>query len=94
MNAPVKLEIAVQDADGTRAALSAGADRVGLCQALSTGGLTPSAATVDAVHLSARVSSADSLPSGPGGGATGFDITDAGIVASARAAVDRALGGA
>lgn len=47
--APV-LEIAVQDAAGARLAIGAGADRVELCQALSTtGGLTPSAATVDTV---------------------------------------------
>ncbi|WP_308011024.1 copper homeostasis protein CutC [Streptomyces sp. AC495_CC817] len=44
------LEIAVQDPAGARAAMRAGADRVELCQALSaTGGLTPSAATIDAV---------------------------------------------
>lgn len=49
-----ELEIAVQDAAGTRLALEAGADRVELCQALAcTGGLTPSAATVDAVLAAA-----------------------------------------
>ncbi len=48
------LEIAVQDAAGARTALASGADRVELCQALSaTGGLTPSAATIDAVLAAA-----------------------------------------
>lgn len=48
------LEIAVQDATGARVALDAGADRVELCQALaSTGGLTPSTATLDAVLAAA-----------------------------------------
>lgn len=46
---------------------------------------------VDAVHLSARAASGDTAPSGPGGGATGFDTTDATIVAAARAAVDRSV---
>lgn len=46
-----RLEIAVQDPAGARTAIAAGADRVELCQALSgTGGLTPSAAAVDAVR--------------------------------------------
>ena len=42
------VEIAVQDAAGVRAAFASGADRVELVQALSTGGLTPSAGMVDA----------------------------------------------
>ncbi|REJ04849.1 copper homeostasis protein CutC [Microbacterium bovistercoris] len=42
-----------------------------------------------AVHLSARRPSGDAAPSGPGGGAAGFDATDATIVAAARAAIDR-----
>jgi len=56
----VQLEIAVQDAVGARRAVAAGADRVELCQALSaTGGLTPSAGTVDSVL--AAVGSAERL---------------------------------
>lgn len=50
MSGGVQLEIAVQDAAGARAAFGSGADRVELCQALAeTGGLTPSAGTVEAV---------------------------------------------
>ncbi|MFE6995006.1 copper homeostasis protein CutC [Microbacterium sp. NPDC057659] len=47
----------------------------------------------DAVHLSARRSSGDTAPSGPGGGASGFDVTDGAIVAAARAALDEATSG-
>ena len=44
-------------------------------------------AGVDAVHLSARSRSANTAPSGPGGGDTGFDITDSSVVAAAACAV-------
>lgn len=48
------VEIAVQDAAGVRVALEAGASRVELCQALGSGGLTPSpgliATAVEAAH--------------------------------------------
>ena len=43
------LEIAVQDPAGARLARAAGADRVELCCALSTGGLTPSIGLVESV---------------------------------------------
>ncbi|GAA1848502.1 copper homeostasis protein CutC [Microbacterium koreense] len=49
MAAPLIVEIAVQDALGARVALTEGADRVELCQALETGGLTPSLGLIDAV---------------------------------------------
>lgn len=49
------------------------------------------ASGVDAVHLSARRSSGDTAPSGPGGGSTGYDVTDPSIVSAARAALDEAL---
>ncbi|UNK69466.1 copper homeostasis protein CutC [Microbacterium sp. H1-D42] len=49
------------------------------------------AAGVDAVHLSARRPSGDQAPSGPGGGAAGFDTTDPEIVAAARAALTGAI---
>ncbi|MFD5225257.1 copper homeostasis protein CutC [Microbacterium sp. NPDC058342] len=52
------------------------------------------AAGADAVHLSARAASADVSPSGPGGGAAGFDVTDRAVVEAARAALDGALAGA
>ena len=42
-----KLEIAVQDAAGARIALENGADRIELCAALVTGGMTPSLATIE-----------------------------------------------
>lgn len=45
------------------------------------------AAGVSAVHLSARGTAARGGPSGPGGGAEGFDVTDRGLV---RAAVAQA----
>lgn len=44
---PLPVEIAVQDAAGTRIALANGAARIELCQALGLGGLTPSAGLVD-----------------------------------------------
>lgn len=45
------------------------------------------AAGVDAVHLSARSLSTDDAPSGPGGGAAGYDVTDGDVVAAAAAAL-------
>ncbi|GAA1790830.1 copper homeostasis protein CutC [Agromyces lapidis] len=48
------VEIAVQDAAGTRIALEQGAARIELCQALGLGGLTPSAGLVEAAVESAR----------------------------------------
>jgi len=42
------VEIAVQDRAGVRVALEAGADRIELCSALGVGGLTPSAALIQA----------------------------------------------
>ena len=43
---------------------------------------------VHAVHLSARGQAGLDAPSGPGGGDPGYDVTDAAVVAEARAAVD------
>ncbi|MFF2494941.1 copper homeostasis protein CutC [Agromyces sp. NPDC058064] len=55
MAAPaLPVEIAVQDAAGTRIALEAGAARIELCQALGLGGLTPSAGLVEAAVDAAR----------------------------------------
>ncbi|MFE6967590.1 copper homeostasis protein CutC [Agromyces sp. NPDC057679] len=51
---PLPVEIAVQDAAGTRIALANGAARIELCQALGLGGLTPSAGLVEAAVELAR----------------------------------------
>ncbi|UOQ88756.1 copper homeostasis protein CutC [Agromyces endophyticus] len=52
---PLPVEIAVQDAAGTRIALAGGATRIELCQALDLGGLTPSIGLVEsAVQLAAE----------------------------------------
>ncbi|GAA2841928.1 copper homeostasis protein [Leucobacter komagatae] len=45
------------------------------------------AAGVAAIHLSAKRPSTSAAPSGPGGGAPEYDVTDAGIVAAAAAAL-------
>ncbi|WP_284753697.1 copper homeostasis protein CutC [Arthrobacter sp. efr-133-R2A-120] len=50
----MKIEICVQDLDGVRCAIEAGADRVELCSALEAGGLTPSAGLVEAAAGLAR----------------------------------------
>lgn len=46
---PFQLEIAVQDPTGAALERDLGVDRIELCSALSTGGLTPSAEVVGAV---------------------------------------------
>ncbi|MFC4222494.1 copper homeostasis protein CutC [Lysinibacter cavernae] len=48
------IEIAVQDVAGARATLEAGAQRVEVCSALITGGLTPSIGTIEAIVEAAR----------------------------------------
>ncbi|MGW9168441.1 copper homeostasis protein CutC [Agromyces sp. NPDC055658] len=54
---PLPVEIAVQDASGTRIALEHGAARIELCQALGLGGLTPSIGLVETtVGLAAEAS--------------------------------------
>lgn len=55
---PLPVEIAVQDVAGVRIAASSGASRVELCQALEVGGLTPSAALVEAAVEAAAAASA------------------------------------
>lgn len=52
------IEIAVQDVAGVRIALTAGATRVELCQALVVGGLTPSAGLIEAAAAEAAGASA------------------------------------
>lgn len=64
-------------------------------QVMAGGGARPSdvaslaAAGVHAVHLSARRPGDDRGPAGPGGGAAGVDVTDAGVVRDAVAAAAR-----
>jgi len=50
----IALEIAVQDPDGVVAAVRGGADRIELCTALALGGLTPSAALIEAAVAAAQ----------------------------------------
>lgn len=45
--AAMRYEVCVQTADGVRAALAAGADRVELCADLAVGGVTPSAGMIE-----------------------------------------------
>lgn len=53
------VEIAVQDLDGVRIALSEGADRIELCVALEVGGLTPSIGLIEAAVELAVVAGAE-----------------------------------
>ncbi|BDZ38510.1 copper homeostasis protein CutC [Microbacterium suwonense] len=93
--ARVKLEIAVQDAAGARTAFAAGADRVELCQALSaTGGLTPSAATIDAVLQTAENPQRVAVLVRPRPGGFVYDADEIALVtADVREAVRRGAGG-
>jgi copper homeostasis protein CutC len=65
------------------------ADSAGRIEVMAGGGVTVAdipalfAAGVDAVHLSARQRSGADAPSGPGGGASGYDVTSAELVAEA-----------
>ncbi|MEF3405342.1 copper homeostasis protein CutC [Agromyces sp. CCNWLW203] len=54
MSRTLPVEIAVQDVAGVRVALTAGAARVELCQALGLGGLTPSIGLIEAASGAAR----------------------------------------
>lgn len=71
---PVLSEL-VREADGVEI-MAGGGVRVGDIPALMVAG-------VDAVHLSARVVVGTDAPSGPGGGASGHDATDAAVVTAA-----------
>ncbi len=91
----VSLEIAVQDAAGARIAFAAGADRVELCQALSsTGGLTPSAGTIDAVLEAAGAGERVAVLVRPRPGGFVYDAEETALVsADIRDAVRRGAGG-
>lgn len=54
MSASRAVEIAVQDLDGIRTALAAGADRIELCMGLGVGGLTPSIGLIECAVDAAR----------------------------------------
>ncbi|WP_194422309.1 copper homeostasis protein CutC [Microbacterium abyssi] len=90
----VALEIAVQDAAGARDAFAAGADRLELCQALgATGGITPSAATLDAV-LGAGAPGRVAVLVRPRPGGFVYDQDEAAVVESdIRDVVRRGAGG-
>jgi copper homeostasis protein len=74
------LRMLVREAAGRLQIMAGGGVRIPDIAALKDAG-------VDAIHLSARVASGDTAPSGPGGGQVGFDITDADLVRRAAAAV-------
>ncbi|HLS04356.1 MAG TPA: copper homeostasis protein CutC [Actinomycetales bacterium] len=54
MSATRAVEIAVQDLEGVRTALAAGADRIELCMGLGLGGLTPSIGLIECAVDAAR----------------------------------------
>ena len=84
------LEIAVDGPAGARTAFAAGADRVELCQALAaTGGLTPSAATVDAVLAAAGAPERVAVLVRPRGGGFVYTPEEVALVADDIAEVVR-----
>lgn len=93
MLAPRRVEIAVQDPAGARAAIAAGAARLELCQALDVGGLTPSLATLEAVLAAVDPATVNVLVRPRGGGFV-YDPDEIALVsADIRACVDRGAGG-
>jgi len=89
----VALEIAVQDAAGARAAMSRGADRLELCQALGLGGLTPSIGLVESVVAAVGGEHVNVLVRPRGGGFV-YDADDVALVArDIRAVIGAGAGG-
>jgi copper homeostasis protein len=93
MPAPRTVEIAVQDPDGARVALAAGARRLELCQALDMGGLTPSLALLEAVLDAVDPASVNVLVRPRGGGFVYSADEVALVTADIRACVERGAGG-
>ncbi|WP_345800763.1 copper homeostasis protein CutC [Microbacterium sp. AZCO] len=87
------LEIAVQDAAGARAALAAGADRLELCQALETGGLTPSLGILESVLAAVDPLVVNVLVRPRGGGFVYTAEETAVVETDIRACVERGAGG-
>ncbi|WP_051191567.1 copper homeostasis protein CutC [Microbacterium luticocti] len=77
----IAVEIAVQDPAGARAACGAGADRVELCQALGTGGLTPSIGTVEQTIAAVGADRIAPLVRPRGGGFV-YDADEVAVVAA------------
>ena len=80
---------AARSIDGIELLSQFAAASAGRIEVMAGGGVTAgdiptlSTAGVDAVHLSARQRSGADAPSGPGGGASGHDVTSAELVAEA-----------
>ncbi len=89
----VAVEIAVQDAAGARLALDAGADRLELCQALETGGLTPSLGILEAVLAAVDPTTVNVLVRPRAGGFVYADDEVAVVETDIRACAARGAGG-
>lgn len=88
-----RVEIAVQDAAGARLALGAGADRLELCQALETGGLTPSLGMLESALASVDPAAVNVLVRPRGGGFVYTAEEVAVVEVDIRACADRGAGG-
>lgn len=87
------VEIAVQNAEGARVAIAAGADRLELCQALEMGGITPSLGVLEAA-LDAVDPGAVHVLVRPRGGGFVYSPEEVAVVeADIRACVSRGAGG-
>lgn len=93
MSRRVAVEIAVQDIAGAREALTAGADRLELCQALAVGGLTPSLGLLEGVLEAVDPSAVNVLVRPRAGGFVYSDEEIGLVVADIRACVERGAGG-
>jgi len=89
----VALEIAAQDAAGASASITAGADRLELCQALGVGGLTPSIGLIEAVVDAVGGDRVNVLVRPRGGGFVYDDDEVALVAADIVAAVRAGAGG-